>query len=203
MKFITDVAPNFIITSNIFLLAVTNIHAANILFYIGGISTHSHRAGLEPLANKLAQNGHNITFFSPLKPIESHPNVTNFCPPGLKAFNDKFQHSFGVIGMQSRLKSKYAADLVSDYGTFMFDMGYSICEVIFKSKEFQKWVKESSFDLVVLDRSSIPDCIYGLAHKFGAKTISYTPISFILPWDSLTFGIPTESWWLPTAGWTK
>ncbi|CAG7836477.1 unnamed protein product [Allacma fusca] len=67
---------------------------AKILFYMG-LSSHSHRVALQPLATKLASLGHEITFFSPIEPTILNANITEFCPDVLKTANDKAIKSAG------------------------------------------------------------------------------------------------------------
>ena len=179
------------------ILLVTNlVKGENILFFLGTISSHSHRYGVEPIAFRLVEKGHNVTFFSPLKPSKPNSKIINYCPPELMAAHKDFASKFGVYGLQERIKQKYNMDMGNDPDE-IFDMNLVFNEITLKSDSFQRWMNQSQFDLVVVDKSTLSDLAYVLAHKYGSKLISYTGIASVIPWDFELYGIPSESSWIP------
>ncbi|CAG7730768.1 unnamed protein product [Allacma fusca] len=175
-----------------------SINSENILVFIGIHSSYSHRASIEPLAYKLAERGHNVTFLNPERFHQTkRPNLTEFCPPIVKVHNDLVHDTFGVAGLKSRLRSKYAADLIADYGRSMFEVAISGCEATFRSFEMQQLLKTTNFDLIIVDKCSISDCIHALGHKLGAKVIEYQGLGMLFPWDYFNYGIPLEPWRIP------
>lgn len=177
-------------------IGVNFVNGENVLFFIGGISSHSHRYGIEPIAFRLAEKGHNVTFFSPLRPSKPNSKIINYCPPEVMAAHKDFASKFGVYGLQERIKQKYNMDMGNDPDE-IYDMNLAISEITIKSEGFQHWVNQSAFDLVIVDKSTLSDLAYVLAHKFDAKLISYTGIASLLPWDFDLYGVPSEASWIP------
>ena len=175
-------------------LLTVQCEGARILFYIGGISSHSHRVSVQPLANKLAERGHQVTFLSPLGNSASHPSIKEFSTAQLKGFNEVLQSQFGVVGLQTRLKTKFANDLLA--GTALSDAAYAACSALLTSPELKPWIPKQKFDLVIID-SVCNECAFGLAYLFKAKTMLFGPISSVMPWDADLFGFPSESSWVP------
>lgn len=59
------------------------VHSANIVFYFG-ISSYSHRIPAWPLAEALADKGHNVTFVSPFPSKSPNLKITDYTPTKLK-----------------------------------------------------------------------------------------------------------------------
>lgn len=168
---------------------------ANILFFIGGISSHSHRVAVQPLANKLAELGHKVTMFTPLQSPIKHPAIVDFSPQALKDFNRPFLDQFGVAGLSARLSEKWANEILK--GTVICDVSFMMSQIILTSPELLPWVDKNKFDLVVIDAVA-NEVAFGLAEAFKAKTILFNPLSTIMMWDADIFGFSAESSWVPT-----
>ncbi|CAG7816220.1 unnamed protein product, partial [Allacma fusca] len=162
---------------------------ANILFFFA-LSTYSHRITVWPLAEKLAEKGHKVTFVQPFKPKKPNPNITEFFPRGMEQVRDEFEK---IDFLNLRLTG--GKDAIMDLLKKLPDMGLKICEAFLTSPDTQEWIKNSKFDLIVID-GLMNECGLGLAHVFNAKTIIFgTSHPFIWWYDS--FGIVPESSWVP------
>ena len=63
--------------------------------------------------------------------------------------------------------------------------------MFYQDPEFKEWMKQQEFDLVIMD-SFGRECALPLAHKWGAKSILFSPTPF-MPWEADALGFPTES----------
>lgn len=80
----------------LFLTYFGTAHTANIVFYFG-ISSYSHRVPAWPLAEALAEKGHNITFVSPYPSKNPNPKIKDFVPKNLKKWSDSLGDSLDVF----------------------------------------------------------------------------------------------------------
>jgi hypothetical protein len=157
----------------ILVLVVGVSEGANILFFIGGISSHSHRVAVQPLANAMVERGHKVTMFTPLQSPTKHPSIVDFSPVALREFNKPFLDEFGVAGLRSRLQEKYANEILK--GNVLCDVSFMMSQIIYTSPEFLPWVDSQKFDLVVIDGVA-NEVAFGLAEAFKAKKIIFTPL---------------------------
>jgi hypothetical protein len=61
------------------LLTSLTCDAAKVLFFFG-FSTYSHRISVWPLATRMAEQGHHVTFYQPFIAKRTHPKIKEFCP---------------------------------------------------------------------------------------------------------------------------
>jgi len=74
-------------------------------------------------------------------------------------------------------------------------LGMGICDVLLKDPETLEWIKNSKFDLVVID-SLANDCGIGLAYLFNAKHMIFGTTSLYM-WHADSYGIFPETSWIP------
>jgi hypothetical protein len=179
--------PQFLPIMSIVGLCLNVVQCADIVF-LHGISSHSHRVTLWPLAAKLASEGHKITYVSPLPPKDlTNSNVTEVLPTRMAKANAKFVLNFD---MQSRLDGKVGGWMGS-----AFQMGYELCAEFLKSEETKNWLATNpKIDLIIID-SCYTECYLGLAHRFNAPVIYYAPIITERLLDS--FGVSYETSSIP------
>jgi hypothetical protein len=143
-----------------------------------------------PLAEKLAENGHAITFASPFASKVPNPNITDYVPQALKEWIES------NIAEENDQFYRARIDGTLDYDWFhLFDLTQNLCTHILEDSEFIKWIDASQFDLMIVD-ALCTECAYGLSYKFGAKLILFGTSS-LYPWLSEPFGYPVESSWIP------
>lgn len=150
------------------------VHGEKILFF-WGMSGYSHRITIWPLIEKLANRGHQITFFSPYKsktPV-SHPNITEMTPAGLLK-----QTGMDFDPAEVRLTKGMAG--VDALWPQYLEGGIQVCQMLAEDKELLEWAKTATFDLVVIN-GLFNDCGYGFAWKLKAPTIVYGTSS-LFPW---------------------
>ncbi|CAG7836479.1 unnamed protein product [Allacma fusca] len=177
----------FIISLAITLAEITN--AASILIFIG-LSSHSHRVAIQPLATKLAERGHDVTVFSPIKPEIPNPKIKEFCTQQLINLNEQVVKDAGDA--TRRLRDK---NFDPFGGNVLFDVLFGIVESMLNDEEFLKWLNSSKFDLIIHDHPG-KEFIYAFAHHIKAKIIAFAPGAVQLPSDFDTFGYSIESWFL-------
>ncbi|ODM94360.1 UDP-glucuronosyltransferase 1-2 [Orchesella cincta] len=140
---------------------------ANILFFIG-FGGPSHRIGMMPLINGLADEGHNVTFLGKEKPDDKDSKITYFLP---KKMVEHFTR-MGATGTGLNMYGLRAGD-----------------------PEYLDFLKSNKFDLVVVD-ALFNECAYGIAHVNKAKIVLFS-VSTVLPWAGETLGMPDESSTIP------
>jgi len=154
------------------------------------LSSYSHRIGVWPLVEKLAERGHSVTFVSPFEPKTPNPNITEFVPKALKAWTESLSLKENGNFYDLRVKG------TQDYDWFdLCDHGLDMCTSLLSDSDFVDWIKGSNFDLVIVDALN-NECAYGMAYMSKAKLIifaSAVPYS----WHSELFGYPDESSWIP------
>jgi len=171
----------------LFLVLCAESESAKILFYLG-VSTYSHRILISPLAERLADRGDQVTFFCPHPPKKSYPNVTEFLP---KIIREVGREAGGSGFLNRRLREGRLGSMRS--ASTLYGRGISFCRLLLEAPETQNLINTATFDLIIID-SLFNECGFGLAHKFGAKTIIFST-STVLSWWYDTFGfLPETSW---------
>jgi len=165
------------------LLFKTYSEAANILFFFG-VSTYSHRISVWPLVERLADRGDNVTFFQPFRPKKTHPKVKDFMP---------FEVMEELNSLDIRLKHGGMGNVWASHG--LPGDGIDICQRFLTDPATPEFLKDAKFDLIIID-SLFNECAYGLAYKFGAKTIIYGTSTAMIWWHD-AFGFFPETSWIP------
>ncbi|KAJ6643627.1 UDP-glucosyltransferase 2 [Pseudolycoriella hygida] len=159
----------------------------NIVFFFG-VSTYSHRVPAWPLAEALAENGHNVTFVSPFPSKSPNPKIYDYVPKILKEWVESWEDLEDVF---SDRKTKNPISMWLMLPTF----GIMMCEEIYKDEDFIRWVKSTKVDVVFLDALA-NDCAYGMVHYWDAKLILYNT-AFPFAHFADVYGLPDESSSMP------
>jgi len=152
------------------------------------MSSYSHRIGVWPLVEALADRGHNISFVSPFPIKKPNPKVHDYVPQALAKMMEEWDEP-------SLLYDQRISGNQEEEWFKLVEYGVGICETVLGDQDFVGWLNGSSFDLVVVD-ALVNECAYGMAYKLGAKVIVYN-VANPMPWIYAPFGIPEESSWLP------
>ncbi|CAL8100642.1 unnamed protein product [Orchesella dallaii] len=166
------------------------ISSKNILFF-HSVATSSHRTAIWPLASKLADLGHDVTYIfaiDPQKRVGYHPKIEEIVPSKMVSIIKEFVADFDI---NIRLENR-----VDEWLQTVFTTAITVCEAFYDSPETQEWLSRPNlhFDLVLID-AGFGECAYGLVHKFKAKHIVFTPFVCGLVYD--TFGVVPESSSIP------
>ncbi len=156
-------------------LGIGKSEGANILFF-HQIASYSHRVAVWPLLEELTNRGHNVTFHSIFPPKSlANPKIREFMPKGIEEiWKIEVTQDDGTV-VQKDLNMIELALEGSWFQTDLFLLpvvALQACQKFLSYPETQEFVKNNHFDLVVVDML-FNDCAYGLAHKWGAKTILY------------------------------
>lgn len=157
------------------------VDSANVLFFFG-LSTYSHRITAWPLAVKLAEQGHSVTFLQAVKNKTPHPKVTDVIPKGV-------EHPVPPDFVNLRTQHGKMVIYVMTY--YLPQLGVNMCTQFLNNKDNIEWINSHKFDLVVID-ALFNDCGYGLAHKWNAKTMVFST-THLFEWSPDVFGFSDES----------
>lgn len=138
------------------------VHSANIVFFFG-VSSYSHRVAVWPLAESLAENGHNVTFISPFPAKNPNPKVFDYVPNSLKTWINEMDMEIDVFQDRKTRSPIVMYMMLPIFGKMM-------CEQIYKDEEYIRWVKSTKVDVVMVDALA-NDCAYGMAYYWDAKVI--------------------------------
>ena len=166
---------------------------ANILFFYG-VATHSHRTAIEPLAHKLVERGHNVTFLSPVKAEKPNPKFQEFVPETIAELYKNSLTGLGDTGFPDRLKDKYA-NWLTHMPVLLGDFVEDSCRTLLRSPDLKPWLESNSFDLVIVGHAA-NKCAYAFAYKWNASVIMSSANTFYTSEED-TWGAPLESSWLP------
>lgn len=158
----------------------------NILFF-HLLGTSSHRTAIWPLAEQLAERGHNVTYIFPLKKrVGSHPKVEEIIPQNVV---DVLMHFLGDFDINFRLNNT-----VNQFYMETFGKAFEMCELFYDSPDVQEWLGRPGlhYDLVIYD-TAMGECVFGLVHKFKAKHILFAPVIPPFIYDGLGF-LPETSY---------
>lgn len=163
---------------------VAQVFSANILFFHTFV-TASHRTAIWPLAEKLANSGHNVTYIFPMEKRYNHPKIEEIVPSRMVSILSNFVSEFDI---NIRLENKVEEWLEDVLGTTV-----ELCDAFFDSPEIQEWMSRPGlhYDLMLLD-GCLSECGYSLVHKFKSKYILFSPIIVPFFYDGLGF-VPESS----------
>ncbi|ODM95815.1 2-hydroxyacylsphingosine 1-beta-galactosyltransferase [Orchesella cincta] len=170
------------------LITITLVEGANILF-VHTVASYSHIVVTRPLAQALAQRGHQVTILSPFYFKEPNPNITELVPDSVSKFVDHWLNSEFDINLRV---TKTNSPLVSH----IFSFGIETCKLSLTSPELHEWLnKTRSLDLVIID-NAVAECAVGIAYKYGAKHIFFSTV-ISHPHENDFFGVLPESFAIP------
>ncbi|CAL8100648.1 unnamed protein product [Orchesella dallaii] len=170
------------------ILTASHVQGASILFF-HNVASYSHRVATWPLAQALAQRGHQVTVLSPFYFKEPNPNITEIVPDSVEKYVDRWLGSEFDINLRV---TKTISPLVSH----IFSFGIETCKLFLTSPELQDWLnKTRTLDLVIID-NAVAECGVGIAYKYKAKHIFFnTVISH--PHENDFLGLVPESFAIP------
>ncbi|ODN00662.1 UDP-glucuronosyltransferase 1-2 [Orchesella cincta] len=126
-------------------------------------ATASHKTAIWPLAAKLADLGHHVTYIFPMyKKVGSHPRIEEIIPSKMVPLLAKFLSEFDI---NIRLNNQ-----TEQWVMTAFENSVDFCASFYESPEIQEWIvrPDLHFDLIFID-ASLGECGYGLVHMFQAK----------------------------------
>ncbi|OXA57065.1 UDP-glucuronosyltransferase 1-8 [Folsomia candida] len=168
----------------IFLAQSLNYGEGKNIFFYGGVSGISHRISVWPLVEKLADKGHNVTFFSPFPPKVPNHKVHEIIPEN---FLQKMGLTVDFLG--ARLEA--GAPAISKIWNGYIDFSINSCEVVMQDAKLVEWIKSSSYDLVFVN-GFFNDCGLALSHYFKAPHIIFGTVTY-LGWWSESYGFADEN----------
>lgn len=159
-------------------------NSANIVFFHTS-GTASHRVSIWPLATKLADRGHNVTYIFPLsRRIGSHPNIKELTPSKAALAIDKFLGDFDINLRLNNAGFKWLQEA--------FEKVVDFCEYFYDSPEIKEWLSDPNLKIdLVLTEMSFGECAYGFVYKFKAKHILFNPMTN-MGFLSERMGVPGE-----------
>ncbi|KAG4067736.1 hypothetical protein HA402_005508 [Bradysia odoriphaga] len=177
------------------LSGVCMIVSEKILFLVL-FGTRSHRIAMQPLAEKLVDRGHDVTFLAETKSSEtSDPRIQE------ANFSAIFEHiasqnvDLGADAIAKRLgEGRHHNHLME--GTIWWDIIINAAEAFFTNRQFVEFVKTSHYDLIVV--GTIKEVAVVIAYKMNAKVIWMNTGGALHHVDAETLGLPIESNWLPS-----
>ncbi|CAG7724100.1 unnamed protein product, partial [Allacma fusca] len=160
-------------------------------------ASHSHRVALQPLVNALADRGHEVSFYSTIKPHPEmlNPKVKEVCPESVREAHGNMSSDIATRVVLARLRDKHSDLLMS--GTVLFDAYVDSITWTVNNQDFAQWIKNEKFDLIIHD-NPLGQFAYGVAYEMKAKIVAFISTSTPTPGDAITFGFPEESSWLPS-----
>jgi len=188
MKQVTGIAvfPVFLL-----LLAIQGADSANILFFFQ-VSTYSHRIVVWPLVEALVDRGHNVTFHTIYHSKNPNPKVREFFPKSMQErMRERSAAEPDVLGafMSARLQEGRIGTIRLSGG--LPSVGLLLCQDFLDAPETDAFIKTEQFDLVVID-PLFNECGYGIAHRFGAKTIIFST-THPFSWTTEALGVVQDT----------
>lgn len=172
---------------------IEHIASEKILFFIA-FGSPSHRFAMQPLAVKLADLGHNVSFLASHKPEKMDPRISevNF----EKSFTDVREQNvqLGAKSVAERLKGRHHDHLMQ--GTVWWDVLINAANAFLINKDFLNFVNTMNYDLIVGD-FTCKELAVAMAFKMKAKVIWLNTGGALHQVDAEVMGFPIESHWLP------
>lgn len=171
------------------------IASEKILFLVL-FGTRSHRIAMQPLAEKLVDRGHEVTFLAETKSAETNdPRISEV------DFSEIFEQiasrnvNLGSDAIAKRLaEGRHHNHLMK--GTIWWDIIVDAANAFFTNPEFVEFVNTSNYDLIVV--GTIKEIAAVMAHQMYAKIIWMNTGGALHHVDAETMGLPIESNWLPS-----
>lgn len=169
------------------------IATEKILFFIA-FGSRSHRFAMQPLAVKLADLGHNVTFVAANKPEQIDQRIYEMIFN--KSFMDVLEQNvqLGADSVAERLKGRHYDHLMQ--GTVWWDVLINAANAFLINKDFVNFVNTTNYDLIVGD-FTCKELAVAMAFKMKAKVIWLNTGGTLHQCDAEAMGLPVESNWLP------
>ncbi|KAG4075331.1 hypothetical protein HA402_003122 [Bradysia odoriphaga] len=150
---------------------------------------------MQPIAVKLADLGHDVTFLAAVKPEVVDPRITeiHLVEPYVKILEQNVE--LGVNAVAERLKGRHYEHLQK--GTIWWDVLINAAEAFLSNKDFLEFVSTKQFDLVVGDFPG-KELTAVIAYKMNAKMIWLNTGGALSNFEAESMGLPIESQWMPS-----
>lgn len=176
----------------VFLSFLFTIQSEKILFLVL-FGTRSHRISLQPLAENLADQGHDVTFLAESRSEKSDPRIKEADFSQIFTQIASKNDGLGSEAVETRLRGRHYDHLM--LGTTWWDIIINAANVFLNDKKFVDFVNKSRFDLIVV--ATIKELAVAMAYKMKAKVVWMNTGGAMHPVDAEIFGLPIESNWLP------
>lgn len=166
------------------------IATEKILFFIS-FGSRSHRFAMQPIAVKLADLGHEVTFLAAVKPekMDSRISELNFEKSFVDILSQNVQ--LGENAVAERLKSRHHEHLMQ--GTVWFDVIINAAHAFLSNKDYVEFVNTTHYDMIVGD-FTCKELVVVMAYKMKAKVIWLNTGGALHQYDAEVMGLPIESW---------
>lgn len=142
-----------------------------------------------PFLKRLTESGHNLTF------------ITNYQLEGVESNYREIL----IDGAEIVRHTKVLTDLsnvpqwrfFAYFGPSIIDrFNKKVCSLLFESEEIQKLIRESKFDLVILQIFQT-ECVYQLAKQFGCPIIGVHS-TVVMSWTANRFALSVNPSYIPS-----
>lgn len=176
------------------LFGVIDVVVPGKILFLIAFGSRSHRFAMQPLAVKLADLGHEVSFLAAVKPEEVDPRITEIYlkEPFSRVVEQNIE--LGVNAVAERLKGRHNDHLMQ--GTVWWDVLINAADAFLSDKDFVKFISTNHFDLVVGD-FTCKELAVVVAYKMTSKVIWLNTGGALSNYDAETMGLPIESHWLP------
>lgn len=174
---------SIVVFTVLFVLMVSKSSKAERIWVLSPISTKSHKISFMPIAEALAEKGHQVTVVSPFPPLtdKNSKNLTEIVVGNV--FDETSVDWFDV---QSSNLIKLLVITIKNFHEMM-QAGY---DNLMKNKEFRKIFESRAVDLVIVD---------AILNEFTLPIIDHLKVPYIFyctttgaPWVMDMFNIPHE-----------
>ena len=158
------------------------------ILFLSPVSTKSHKIGFMPIAEALAERGHQVTVVSPVKPLKQIKNLREIVIE--KDYYSSENFDWFEMGLHDPdLKS--LSGIINQFRALNIE-GYQLFRA---NQDVQQIIRSKEVDLVVID-ATINDFCFPLIEHLKVPFISYIPSTGI-PWTINAMGVPSESAYVP------
>lgn len=177
------------------LIGLIDVIVSEKILFVIAFGSRSHRFAMQPIAVKLADLGHDVSFLAAVKPEVMDPRITeiNLVEPYKIILEQNVE--LGVNAVAERLKGRHYEHL--QQSTIWWDVLLNAAEAFLRSKNFVEFVSTKRFDLVVGDFPG-KELTSLIAYKMNAKMIWLNTGGALSNYDAEAMGLPIESYWMPS-----
>ncbi len=192
---ISDGCVKYLLLLLIVVIALIDVVAPEKILFFIAFGSRSHRFAMQPLAVKLTDLGHQVSFLTAVKPEKVDPRITeiNF----VEVFNKVLEQNveLGVHSVAERLKGRHHDHLMQ--GTVWWDVLINAADAFLSNKDFVDFISSTQYDLIVGD-FTCKELAVAMAYKMNAKVIWLNTGGALSSLDAELMGLPIESHWLPS-----
>lgn len=177
------------------LIGLIDVIATERILFVIAFGSRSHRFAMQPIAVRLADLGHDVSFLAAVKPEVIDPRITeiNLVEPYVKILQQNV--NLGVNAVAERLKGRHYEHL--QQGTIWWDVLLDAAESFLTNKDFLEFLSTNRFDLIVGDFPG-KELTALIAYKMNAKMIWLNTGGALSNFEAELMGLPIESQWMPS-----